>query len=1619
MTTALIIRGPEGRHLDEHVAATLRERREELLRHLTLAQQRARHYEPIPAAPRSEEIPLSAAQQRLWFLESYAGGSTGAYHIPTLLCLKGLLDIDALRRSLTELARRHDILRVVFRESNGVARQVVCPAGPVELPVIDLTAGQISAALQQEAATPFDLQHDLPWRARLWRISATEHHLLLLQHHLVSDGRSIELYVRELIALYADARDRRPFAYPEPRLQYADYVAWRQDRIDAALAETQLAWWRETLSGCEPLALTTDGPRHGEPTFGGQQFHARIPAATTRAVEALARDRRTTVFSVLLTAFQTLLHFWSGQDDVTIVTGVSGRDHPDLADLPGFFVNLLPVRTRFDARSSFADMLERVTRTLHEALANQDVPLAQLLRVAGVPADGASNPLLRVMLVMQSATGIMAPSLPGLDVAVTPEADQAIAKFELTLSLQPVGDELDMRIEYRTDLFRAETISCLAEQFVRVLDRVTQKPTAQPHAASLLGSDDFQRFVLAANGTGTPYPRDVGLAALFAAQVDRAPDTLAIVDGDRMLSYLELDQAAERVARRLRPHLRPGRGGFPAVAVCMDRRLELAVALLATVKAGAAYVPLDPQYPEQRLRYILDEVDAVATLACGLDQAVQDILGRIGPPVLSLDRFADADLDTPVAFQADSAVPAYVCFTSGTTGSPKGAVIEQHAVARLVLNADYVRFGPGMRVGLVSNPAFDAITFEFWGALLNGGTLFAFPRHVLLDAELFAAQLHRDRIETIFLTTALFDAFAHQQPGMFRGLQYLVVGGSALTPATIAAVLGCSQGRPRHLVNGYGPTENTTFSVCREIVADDATRRAIPIGRPISNSTAYVLDSQERPLPPCIPGELHVGGEGLARCYLNQTALTQERFVDVKLSHPEGARAVATRVYRTGDIVRWLPDGTLDYLGRRDRQVKVNGFRIELGEIEARIAAHPDVAQCAVRTIDEDGHNRLIAWYVARDRADLPEAALRQWLEATLPLYMVPPLLLRRPLLPTTSGGKIDLEALTLPERAAPRSAVPTLGTRVPAGPAVGTIATLLTIWRDVLRIDAIDLDDDFFVIGGDSILSIQVVARARECGFALAPRMIFEHRTLRRITDAVEAAVPAPARTSRRGKPTLTPIQRWFFELGLAVPAHFNQAFLLVPPMPIQRHALVRAMTMLVRHHPVLSTRFRRDSAGEWQPAGQSSATPPVFQTQMSPGAQDADLQSTLTLWQSGFSLQEGRLVAAGLVDGLVGSSQRLFLAVHHLVVDIVSWRVLFDDLFRLLADPEQSLAPPASAFSEWSLALAEFAAGPALTARDHWLHFAGSADAPAVTGPVTTIIARLDARTTDDLLRRSGHGVGARPHELLLAAVAHALALHGQPGAAIWLEGHGREDVVGLDVSRTVGWFTSRFPFRLPEPAGDTDMALEDLLVATKEALRGVPHQGLGFGALRAFAPDQATRQALGCVNVAPVIFNYLGQFDAMLGDGWRIAPEQPGAMVAERNLPVAALDIAALVVDGCLELRLSGADGIVSARPARPLRNIFHNGRPQAHRLGRAAADGAADAIGFSRRGPHRKRTRADIRHSLDPSGRDLAPDAAAGGLVVPCPAQPGFRPVHRAVRVVTRWPGRDRTAAPCVV
>jgi amino acid adenylation domain-containing protein len=1038
--------------------------------------------------PHGGLVPLSFAQERMWFLERMSPHA-GVYNMPDALALDGPLDVEALRRAFEALVARHEVLRTRYVEADGLPMQEVLPPPPFDLPVEEVAEAEVHGWMVADARAPFDLRAGLPIRARLLRIAPERHVLLTCIHHIAGDGWSWGVLLRDLTLFYRAALRREDAPLADLPIQYADYALWQRAWVRGPELERQLAYWRARLADAPALLeLPYDRPRPAVQDERGAVLHIALPADVARGVRALARREGATLYMVLLAAWSAVLARWSGQADVVVGAPIAGRARPETEGLVGLFVNSLALRTDVSGDPDFRALLRRVRETALEAYANQDVPFEQMVQETGVERSLSHPPVFQVMLGLQNVPpgdlemeGVRARPLP---VALT------ASRFDLMVMVEEAGDALNAAVEYATALFDAETVERLMGHFQALLRAAAAAPDTPVGALPMLAAEERALVVERWNATDRPAPAGVCAHDLFAQQAALTPDAPAVEFADETLSYAELDARANRLARRLRAlGVRPD----APVALCLERSLEMPVAVLAVLKAGGAYVPADPAYPVGRVAYMVEDSGA-AVLVTTADVAAR--LPGTETPLLLLDSDAEsiaAESAEPLDVPVEPDHLAYVLYTSGSTGRPKGAALPHAALVNLVRwQAD--RWGAGLapRTLQFASLSFDASFHEMFSTWTTGGTMVLIDDDTRRDAEALVDYLRAHRIQRLFLPFAALQNLSESaEDARLPDLQGIITAGEALrsTPQLVAF----HRANPAlRLDNHYGPSEThvvTTHALDEE---PSAWPLLPPIGAPIDNTRMYVLDARMQPAPLGVPGELYVGGISLARGYLRRPALTAAAFVPDPF-------VPGARLYRTGDRARWLASGALEFLGRTDDQVKIRGFRIEPGEVEAAIASHPSVREAAVVARGEGLERRLVAYVAAGDASASPDA-LRAHVAARLPEHMVPPQWVMLDSMPLTPSGKTDRRALPEPGAAAPAEGFVPTETETERG--------LAEIWAEVLGIGGIGADDSFFALGGHSLRAAQVMSRIRAAFEVDLPlRALFEAPRLRALAARIDGA--------------------------------------------------------------------------------------------------------------------------------------------------------------------------------------------------------------------------------------------------------------------------------------------------------------------------------------------------------------------------------------------------------------------------------------------------------------------------------------------------------------------------------
>ncbi|QHZ48659.1 non-ribosomal peptide synthetase [Bacillus sp. NSP9.1] len=1374
--------------------------------------------------------PVSSAQKRMYVLHHLEKDGTG-YNMPSVFTVEGPLDVERLRRAFAALVKRHEPLRTSFAEIGGHPVQKVHEHADIDVKVTPIQEEDAEKEISR-FIRPFDLNSAPLIRAELLTISEKRHLLLIDTHHIIADGVSRSLFVKEIAQLY------RGESLPERELHYKDYAVWQHEPDQQESIQEQEAFWLNQFKEAVPeLSLPLDYPRSPLQSFAGDQIRFQTSKDTALNIRRLITDSKTTLNTVMLAVFNIFLSRLSGQKDIVIGSATAGRTNADLKDMPGMFVNSLALKNHVPFAATFSGFLEAVKNNSIAALDHQDYPFEELIAKLDLPRDMSRNPLFNVMLTVED------PDKETLDldgVTIKPyDISHAAAKFDLTLGAFAKEDGLSLQFEYATDLFKKETIKRWSGYLLYLLETVAANPHVRLSDLSLIDETEQRKIVEEWNATALEAPTDKTINELFEAQVRRTPDRGAVVYNGRKWTYRELNARANRLARLL---MEKGAQPEQRIGIMVKPSLEMAAGVLAILKAGAAYVPIDPDYPAQRIGYVLQDCGAELLLT----QTDVTVPEEFNGEVLLLDTMMSEEVVKEDEMNPQSAVKpdnlAYLIYTSGTTGQPKGVMVEHHSLVNLCYwHNDAFKVTEEDKSAKYAGFGFDASVWEMFPYWLAGSELHIIDEAIRMDIVRLNQYFEEHGITITFLPTQLCEQFMELDN---RSLRVLLTGGDKLKQI---------EKRSYTLVNNYGPTENTVVATSGPIDPDEGM---LSIGKPIANTRAYVLGENNEVQPVGVAGELCVAGRGLARGYLNKTEETAQRFTEDPFVPGE-------RMYRTGDLVKWLSDGRLEYIGRIDQQVKIRGFRIELSEIEVQLARFPEVREAVVQDIEDAYGNKALCGYVVADE-QLDTESLARKLAQTLPDYMVPAYWMQLDELPVTANGKVDRRALPQPDVEAQTADY--------KAPRTETEQLLADIWQEVLGIERIGLTDNFFTLGGDSIKGIQMASRLQQYGWKLEMKDLFQHPTIGEISSYIEWTDGKPIDQGPvEGEAALTPIQRWFFERGFTNEHHWNQSVMLHAPAGFDPELVEQTLEKLTEHHDALRMVYKKENGRISQhnrgPGQHGFAFRVVDLRYVTDSA--AEIAAQAKRLQASLHIETGPLVKAEQYQTAEGD--HLLIVIHHLVVDGVSWRILLEDFASgyLQAAQRQDIVFPdkTNSFKDWAEELEAYAQSerfrktadywrsleeeriPALP-KDHTAAERKVKDSAAVMFELTEAETRL-------LLTKVHEPYGTDINDILLSALKLTIMeWTNDSKVCINMEGHGREDIIpGMNISRTVGWFTAQYPVVLK---GAEDGGLPEMIKSVKEQLRQIPDKGIGYGILR-YLTDGAD------FSLKPEIsFNYLGQID-----------------------------------------------------------------------------------------------------------------------------------------------------------
>ncbi|WP_354571578.1 amino acid adenylation domain-containing protein [Rhodococcus sp. UYP9] len=1534
---------------------------------------------------RPERIPLSLAQQRMWFLNQL-DSSSAAYNLPVAIRLRGDLDVMALCTALEDVVDRHESLRTVYPSIDGQPHQNILSGADATVGFTPETVSEsdLGDRLIGLFGRGFDVSIEIPLRAELFVVGEDDHVLAVVVHHISSDGYSMGPLARDVMSAYVARASGESPNWAPLAVQYADYALWQRASLGketdpGSLAEVQLSYWAEKLSGiATEIELPKDRPRPTVASNTGRTVTITLDGRRIEALDVLARENNSSRFMAVHTILAVLLARLSGTDDIAIGTPVAGRGDASLDDVIGMFVNTLVLRTELDLGADFPTLLAATREVDLEAFAHADIPFERVVDVVAPERSQARHPLFQVMLAFQNMERRTF-ELPQL--AVTPvDLDFEIAKFDLQVTVLESGGAggspqgMTVQFAYAVDLFDHQTVVSFADRFLRLLSGILAQPKSAVGDVDVFGPGERDLVLRQWSGSSVapiPQPEHRTLAARFDDQVAAAPMAQALVYEDERLSYEELAMRANRLARLLIAH---GVGPETLVAVVMPRSVDLVVAVLAVIASGAGYVPIDPSYPQERIDYVLeDSAPAVVLTWSGREARLGGSASVLDVDTLDLNAMsgtAVGDHDRTATLRPSDV--AYVIYTSGSTGLPKGVAVPHDAVGRLLDGTDSLfSFDSADTWTLFHSYAFDFSVWELWGPLLHGGTLVVVDYFTSRSPDLFRQMLIRENVTVLNQTPSAFHQLAEidrmEGGTALSALRYIVFGGEPLELRRLTPWFDRYGDRAPRLVNMYGITETTVHVSHRELdSALVASASGSVVGGAIPGLRIHILDTRLAPVPPGVAGELYIGGDQVARGYLGRHSLTATRFI----ADPFSASGV--RLYRSGDVARWNGAGELEFVGRADDQVKIRGFRIELGEIESVILELDRVAQVAVVAREDiPGTTRLVAYVVPGNGVVIDDEDLRSQVSAAVPEYMVPAAFVILESIPLTVNGKLDRRALPAPMVRRNDFQAP----RTDAERIVGEV------FADVLGVERVGVDDSFFALGGDSIMSIQVVSRVKSRGLSITARNIFEHKTVAAIAENATAVdgVDSPGVLDEMpgggvGPIPATPMVAQMLERGTDL-GRYTQNLVLELPLGIDTDGVTATIQAVVDHHDVLRSSLvataELGSVHYVAERGSVDAATLLHRVEVDEAVGPDDLRE-LALIETNRAMDRldpwnGAVLQFVWLDPVsvecrASRTGRLVVVAHHLVVDGVSWRIFVPDLVKawiaVSSGQAPALEPVGTSFRRWAHGLRDAAASDKRRNElDYWESVLSGPDAMLGSRPfdstvdVASSVDRVEfevpASVTDAVLTTIPRLFHGSVNDGLLATFMVALNQWRRErggaedrSALIRFEGHGREEeaVPGADLSRTVGWFTSIYPVRFDLDEIDLDDALAGgphlgrAIKLVKEALRAVPDRGIGFGQLRYLNPESAAR--LASQSVGQIVFNYLGRVGQETvptefnGIGWLPAGDLGDlAGDPEPTMPaMATLDINSVVIGDRLSGSIAFPSGLLAADDVRHLTDLW---------------------------------------------------------------------------------------------
>lgn len=1505
----LDINAPKG-ILEQRLMEEIKDRKQELVDFLTKSSKEVGSEGTIPAAPEQDYYPLSSSQTRIW-IGNEMWNDPSVYNFNSVTVIERFIDPEKLEQSIKSVVERHEILRTIFKENtDGAAMQWIIPSKELDfrLTYVDFRFhddkyNEIWPFVNKNKKVPFSLQVAPLFRVALYRMEEEFYFLHYTLHHIISDGWSLNILTRDVFEFYEALMHRTPPQLEELRINYKDYAVWQQEQLVNGAFKTHRSYWMQQLQGeLQVLNMVPANLRPKVQTSGSFILNTVIATELTNKLKEFCILYKGSLFMGLVTCVRALLYRYTGYSDLILGTPIAGRDLPELHNQIGLYINTLALRTPIQENDTFTELFLRVRTTVIEDFKYQAYPFDKLVEDIGLKRDSSRNALFDVMIGLQNFNENVNPASENVGIKdIVAEKGPSRIMYDLQFDFQEIGSQLDMNLEYNVDIYNKPSMFRMVEHFKRLLAACLELPGLPLKKIGYLTDQDRDRILKEYNNTAVPYLSHIAIPNLWSQWVLKSGDACAIACEGNKISYLELDQRTNRLAHYL---IQAGVVVDSIVPVCLDRSIELVIAMLAVVKAGAAYVPIDPSYPGERISYILSDIDAGLVIT---HSYYSDLVEGDNYKLFYFDKdWTKVDqmpVDPPVSLAGPHQL-AYIIYTSGSTGRPKGVMIEHTSVINLIAwHIEQYDVHAGSHSTAMAGVGFDAFALETWSALLSGSVLYIVPDSIKLQPDDLLNFYAAHQITHAFVPPALIPELikASQPAGLC--LKYVLIGGDRL-PALDTSTLSYT------LVNQYGPTESTVMVTDYSLPHEPGNKRLPPIGKPIANVRLYILDDQLSLVPEGIAGEIYIAGVQLARGYFRREELTRERF----LTDPFYS---GHRMYKTGDAGRWLEDGNIEYLGRTDEQVKIRGYRVEIGESENALQQIEDISSAAVFACRNGDDAQVLVGYFT-SRIELPIRLVRQRLIEKLPEYMVPVYLLQIDKFPLTPNGKIDRNAL-------PDPLTIDISNHIPYQPPRNELEqTLVEAYADVLKQERVGIKDNFFDLGGDSIKAILLVNRLKQKGYAAKVGDVLNCPVIEDLVNYIRPVSRVIAQHAVEGEIILLPIQRRFFEMDNRFLHHYNQSVLLHSRSSVVIPMLKQALDHLVIHHDALRMVFQKQN-GEWRQFNQGTATNAYeldIHTLAGMEGEKEEMARLCDKLQESFKLESGPLVKVGLFK--LSDGDQILIAIHHLVIDGISWRIILEDLSTLYEQLSHHTAPQlplkSDSFQFWAQQLLQFSNSEVMKAQlQYWRNINNirSDKLPLdfikgnnLVKGLSSVAFTLDHNHTSLLQTGVNKVYGTEISDILIAALAVSLKdTFSISSILLQLEGHGREDIgLPANIERTVGWFTSVYPFLLDF----TDaMDLTDFLVRTKDSLRLVPDKGIGYGLLRYLRENGLA--ALGERAVPQITFNYLGDFGSGVSSSsgkelFTYSDDYQGKDLSDQHEIDTSLTITAILASGLLHIRVS---------------------------------------------------------------------------------------------------------------